>query len=44
MEGSEDEIRAVMYALGLQRVYLPEKGGLVWQVAELTYSGGQLYL
>lgn len=44
VEGSEDEIRAVVYALGLQRMYLPEKGGLVWQICELSYSGGQLYL
>ena len=44
MEGKEDEIRVVVYKLGLQRLYLPDKGGLVWQVAELTYSDGQLYL
>lgn len=44
VEGNEDEIRAVMYLLALERSYLPEKGGLVWQVSELTYTGGMLYL
>jgi hypothetical protein len=44
VEGSDDSIRAVVYIFALQRVYNPDKGGLVWQVAELTYTGGMLYL
>jgi len=44
VEGSEDEIRAVHYMFALQRKYEPEKGGLVWQVDEITYTGGQLYI
>ena len=44
VEGKEDEIRATFYVFALQRVYEPKKGGLVWQVAELSYTGSMLYL
>jgi len=44
VEGAEDEIRAVTYMFAMLRKYDPEKGGLIWQVDELTYSGGMLYI
>lgn len=44
VEGSETEIRAVVYVFAVQREYRPDKGGLIWQVSELTYTGSMLYL
>ena len=44
VEGSEDTVKQVTYMLAMQRQWDEGGLGLVWRVAEVSMTDGQLYL